>query len=248
MATTHGHGHPNWIEDEVILALELYHAHGRTVPKRDHPDVIELSRLLRAFPFHAIAARQPSFRNADGVAFKLQNLHSVATGKGLSNVSRTDRAIWQRFGLDQNATSRRAAEIRFALSVVPESINFTTSLDPEFAEGRVVTYAHHYRERDPRLRQALIASRLSVGSLRCDMCGYAGENVGNYAESVFEVHHLLPLSRGARVTKLRDVALLCANCHRAMHSAIAAEKRWLSLAEGGALIGARPPVARTAEI
>jgi hypothetical protein len=43
-------------------------------------------------------------------------------------------------------------------------------------------------------------------------------------------HHTVPISEaGKRVTRIRDLALLCANCHGLIHRAIARKKRWLSI-------------------
>ncbi|RQQ41635.1 hypothetical protein DF145_34655, partial [Burkholderia stagnalis] len=57
-------------------------------------------------------------------------------------------------------------------------------------------------------------------------------------EAHFEAHHIIPLSStGIRITRLSDLALLCANCHRLLHRAIAVEKRWLTVAEGRAICG-----------
>src|SRR5437016_489117 len=98
MARTHGHGNPRWTRDEVILALDLYFKCGERIPSRDDARVQELSRLLRRLPHHEEESRKESFRNADGVAFKLQNLRQVATGRGLGNVSETDRVVWTEFG------------------------------------------------------------------------------------------------------------------------------------------------------
>ena len=83
MARTQGHGNPDWTRDETILALALYFDCGENVPSKSDPRVQQLSALLRGLPYHAEAARKETFRNPDGVGFKLHNLRSVATGKGL---------------------------------------------------------------------------------------------------------------------------------------------------------------------
>ena len=101
MAVTQGHGNPKWTRDETILALDLYFAVQPRMPSGIDMDVKALSSLLRRLPYHEEAARKPSFRNPDGVAFKLQNIRQVATGKGLGNVSQMDRTIWSELGHDR---------------------------------------------------------------------------------------------------------------------------------------------------
>lgn len=98
MARTYGHGNPSWSRDETILALNLYLEVGSDVVGASDIRVIRLSETLRRLPVHAEAKKTEIFRNPDGVAFKLQNLHNVTTGKGLSNVSRMDRLVWSEFG------------------------------------------------------------------------------------------------------------------------------------------------------
>jgi 5-methylcytosine-specific restriction protein A len=58
-----------------------------------------------------------------------------------------------------------------------------------------------------------------VGFLQCECCGTAAEAYPpEYRKSVFEVHHRRPLSEGSTLTGVDDLALLCANCHRAIHT------------------------------
>jgi 5-methylcytosine-specific restriction protein A len=233
MAVTHGHGNPDWTRDEVILALDLYFDCKGNVPGPSDSRVKEVSDLLRAFPHHSVAARKESFRNPDGVAFKLQNLRQVATGKGLANVSWTDRVVWDEFGRDPQRTKQLATLIRAGIAIVEKAREDLVLSDELFAEGRVVTETHLRREREPRLRTRLLEQRRASGGLRCEVCGC--ESYGHaspLSEAIFEVHHVLPLAAGQeRKTQLKDLALLCANCHRMIHRAISQTKRWLTIPE-----------------
>jgi 5-methylcytosine-specific restriction protein A len=232
MARTQGHGNPKWTRDETVLALDLYFDLNGKVPSGADKRVQTLSELLRRFPYHAEASRQESFRNPDGVAFKLQNLRQVATGKGLGNVSETDRQVWLEFGASPEKTKALANLIRAGVAT-SEKIEPIRE-DYEFTEGRVITELHSRRERDPRLRDRLLASRRSSAKLFCEMCGTPPLSANPLVqEAQFEAHHVIPLSNtGARTTRVSELALLCANCHRLLHRAIVLEKRWLSIAEG----------------
>lgn len=229
MAVTAGHGNPNWTREEVILALDLYFDCDGNLPSKSDPRVNALSELLRLFPFHNLAARQPSFRNCVGVSFKLQNLRQVATGKGLANVSKIDRELWGIYGSEPVKVKELAGLIRLGICALQEA-----SEEPEyevFAEGRVVTEAHLRRERNPRLRSRYLARRSLLSQLRCDICNRDSRQLPEaFIEAVFEVHHLLPLAAGReRNTRLADLALLCASCHRLVHKAIALQGMWLTL-------------------
>jgi 5-methylcytosine-specific restriction protein A len=231
MAVTKGQGNPDWTREEVILALDLYHAFDGKIPGSDDERVCELSRTLRAFPYHSDAAREQSFRNPAGVAFKLQNLRSVSTGRGLSNTAKIDREIWAELGAEPIRTHELAKIVRYSTEAV---VDFPSDeVEEEFAEGKSATRVHVERERRPKVRKAVIAQRLKMGGLECDLCGDAGSNVEPaIRDSMFECHHIIPLSIiGETKTKVKDMALLCANCHRLLHRAIAKKKQWFSIEE-----------------
>ncbi|MGF7234005.1 MAG: HNH endonuclease [Frankia sp.] len=58
-----------------------------------------------------------------------------------------------------------------------------------------------------------------VKFLRCEVCGFDFEKTyGSRGAGYIECHHIVPLhTTGQRATKLDDLALICANCHRMIH-------------------------------
>ena len=85
-----------------------------------------------------------------------------------------------------------------------------------FSEGAVKEITRELQQRNPKLRAEAIAK---YGE-SCQVCGFNfGRFYGPLAEGYIEVHHLFPLSehKGERVTTIEDVAVVCANCHRALH-------------------------------
>jgi 5-methylcytosine-specific restriction protein A len=214
MAITHGHGNPNWNRDETILALDLYFDFYGVIPSGEDERIKSLSQLLRSMPYHANASKKDSFRNADGVSFKLQNLRQVATGKGLGNVSKMDRIIWSEFANKPEEAKIHTNLIKAGITLV-EMEGEDSDDDVQFAEGRIVTEAHKRRERNPQLRRKLIKKRKLSGPLSCDICNCV-EPHHQFADAMFEAHHLVPLAAAMqeRATKLQDMSLLCANCHR----------------------------------
>lgn len=89
----------------------------------------------------------------------------------------------------------------------------------KMSEGQQQLLQHYRRERRPQLRDLKLKSvEKDVGFLQCECCGTAAEAYPpEYRRSVFEVHHKRPLSEGSTMTGVDDLALLCANCHRAIH-------------------------------
>ena len=229
MARTQGHGNPSWTRDETILALELYFDCGKKVPSGQDQRVVALSELLRQLPYHAEASKRDSFRNGDGVAFKLQNLRQIDTGHGLGNVSEMDRKVWAEFRTNPGAVRQMAEVIRSNIAAARAIPLDKEGVDEEFFEGRVATIVHSRRERNRKLRSQLIEQRRNGGGLICEICSTKGPSGSDaLAEAMFEAHHIVPLSAASeRKTRLADMALLCANCHKIIHRLIAAEKRWI---------------------
>lgn len=235
MAVTQGHGNPKWTRDETLLALDLYFTLKGQVPSPKAAEIIALSNLLRSLPYHAEAAKQPTFRNPDGVGFKLMNLRQVATGKGLGNVSNMDRQMWKEFGEREDEVHKLAAAIRVAIAVAGSEQ--LPEIEQELSEGRLLTALHVRRERNPKVRKMLLDDRRLAG-FRCEICDLTRPELEeSLQEAMFEAHHLVPLAEaGERKTKLADLALLCACCHRLLHRAMASKTRWIGLVEAQAII------------
>lgn len=52
----------------------------------------------------------------------------------------------------------------------------------------------------------------------CEACAFSfGTEYGHKFADYIQVHHLNPVSGGARAPRHRDFALLCANCHAMAH-------------------------------
>ncbi|MBU0518681.1 HNH endonuclease [bacterium] len=82
---------------------------------------------------------------------------------------------------------------------------------------RVTIYLH---ERDPKIVKLVKARAEREGMLRCAVCGMSfSEEYGEELGSGFiEAHHITPIGTGeVRETSIKDIALLCSNCHRMIH-------------------------------
>src|SRR5206468_3631981 len=102
--------------------------------------------------------------------------------------------------------------------------------DEEFPEGRLLTRLHTLRERNRGLTEkAKRAALQKNGKVACQACGFEFYPVyGDLGLNFIEAHHLLPVSSaGISKPKIKDIALLCSNCHRMVHK----RRPWLSLAE-----------------
>jgi len=84
-------------------------------------------------------------------------------------------------------------------------------------EGRQRLVLHLQRERN----QTVVRNKKKqAASLDCEVCGFSFHRAyGSAASDYCEIHHLLPLSEVEHTTRTRmeDLAILCANCHRVVH-------------------------------
>ena len=236
MPITQGAGNPDWNRDETLLALDLLYRHGKPLDK-GHDATVELSDILRAALIHPIDGRRSSFRNVDGVALKLQNLLSaIDPGRGLSS-SILDRALVAEFPRSRaNEVSALALLIRDAIGR-GEIAEFLPD-DEIFAEGHLVTSRH--RRRESKLRKRLLA-KTGDDQLICSICQFEAPQLERkLRESFFEAHHIRPLSetKGVVSTRVGDLSLLCASCHRYIHRLIAIKKRWFSIDEARSYLDA----------
>lgn len=88
-------------------------------------------------------------------------------------------------------------------------------------EGRPLFRLHRLRERDPRIvRSKKRAIQAATGRLACEVCKFDfAAAYGSLGEGFAECHHRVPLAEltGATSTKMEDLAIVCANCHRMLH-------------------------------
>jgi len=98
--------------------------------------------------------------------------------------------------------------------------NNRITIEKEAKEGMRRLRTHYQIERNPEIvKFAKKEFMKKYGNLFCEACNFSFKQT--YGIDFIEAHHVLPLYKGKRVTKGIDLVMLCANCHRAVHS-----KRW----------------------
>lgn len=91
----------------------------------------------------------------------------------------------------------------------------------EYNEGKQRMRWHRDRERSQAVVNRAKSLRLKNDPLlRCDACGFSFvETYGDLGKEFVEAHHKVPLAKleiGTK-TKVEDLAMVCANCHRMLH-------------------------------
>lgn len=217
---------PDWDEDELTLALDLYKRVGLAGEK--HPAVIELSEFLRAIGKTRYPVLAKSYRNTNGVKLKLANLRAGDPAYrrleqvGMRRRNRLEAVVWARFGNDAAGLEAAVARIRaHGETLRNEPINDDPAIEEEAEEGGVTYRLHRHIERSAKLRRKKIELARKIDpNLKCEVCSFSFvDEFGAAGDGFAEVHHTNPLHlpRGTKKTSTKDLSILCANCHRIAH-------------------------------
>jgi len=141
---------------------------------------------------------------------------------GNANELRLD--IWQRFVPYFYDAETKSVDVTVAL------LDEITITNPEETaiEGKLHLISHFVRERDRKIILKKKRQAIQDGLLSCQVCNFSFPVI--YNATYIECHHLTPIGTGGvRETTLNDLALVCANCHRMLHTKF--EGVYLSLSE-----------------
>lgn len=90
-------------------------------------------------------------------------------------------------------------------------------IEESYKEGKLRSTLINKHERNPKIRAAAVKAH----GTRCQVCSFSfAEAYGTHGEGFIEVHHLYPVSeydKEVDVNPLKDMAVLCSNCHRMIH-------------------------------
>lgn len=208
-----------------MLALDVYFHEPGARQSKSRPAVAELSRVLRALPLPIERPDPERFRNVNGAFMKLQNFKAVdpeytangRTGLGAGATQR-ERTLFERYADNQDELRALAQQIRDRVKDGGNALPSTPEEGEDgFVEGRIVYRVHKTRERRKSAEKKRTVME-AVGRLECEACDFDFfATYGERGREFAECHHKLPLSDGTRTTYLRDLAIVCANCHRMLH-------------------------------
>lgn len=219
---------PDWTRDELILALDLYFSNEAVPPGKGSQGVIHLSEILNTMRRLSGVEGTETYRNPEGVYLKLMNLRALdpsytAQGKvGMKSGGTLEKVIWAEYAGRLPELRRDARGIRDAISKLaqPAIQNVPPVAPYEGEEGGVIIGVHKRYERDSKLIREKRKAAKAEGDMKCEVCSFDfGAVYGDLGLDFIEVHHTKPVAqmKPASKTKLTDLALLCANCHRMAH-------------------------------
>ncbi|MGS2738775.1 HNH endonuclease [Sinomicrobium sp. M5D2P17] len=219
---------PKWHPDEILLALDLYFRLEPGQIYARNEEIIQISNLLKKLPIHKIIPDITKFRNPNGVSLKLSNFLAIDPnykGKGMQAYSTLDKELFDKFVDNKEELKRIVQQIKSTLNGdINLQLHHIETEEKEFfeaKEGEIIYKLHKLRERNPTLTKKKKDSYYKKhGKLDCEVCGFDFYEVyGELGKGFIECHHRVPLAQldGKSKTKLKDLALVCANCHRMLH-------------------------------
>lgn len=149
-----------------------------------------------------------------GIEFK----NSVVSGKRITEI---EVNIINEYGF-------RTVESVMSKLKEANNIGFTED-DEGFPEGKLILKQHLIRERNSEVVK-LAKERFiqQHGKLFCEVCDFDFSiRYGDIGKGYIEGHHTKPVSEMAEneETKVKDIAIVCANCHRMLHR----KRPWLTI-------------------
>jgi 5-methylcytosine-specific restriction enzyme A len=225
--TVHARIDLDWTDDELILACDLVADNGWRELRPPDPRVQALSDLLRRLPIYPVEDRRANFRSPNSVSRKTSDIMTTLSdydGRPTRGGEATKRIV-ERFRDDVTTLKAMADRIREGVESgdfadMPPTTTVAEELDPEAEEGGLLMRRHLRRERNPALRARKITRAKANGwDGSCEVCGFHYERTyGERGSGYIECHHTVPLHvSGPTTTKLADLILICANCHRMIH-------------------------------
>ena len=230
-----------WSRDEIILTLDFYHQNYPSIPEQNSQEIIDLSSKLRKLQIRLGENINEMYRNPNGVYMKLMNFHHLNpnhSGKGLSGASKLDEIIFDEFQNNIGKLNKISNSITKVINSDEPVMLYDVDDDDEFIsqEGKLLTRIHRYRERDKKIVKRKKDQTLKqTGSMKCEGCGFDfNETYGEHGRGFIECHHTKPISEmiDGEKTTLKDLSLVCSNCHRMIHR----HRPWLTIEELRALI------------
>lgn len=158
---------PNWLEEELILAVNFYLEHGRkwvNSCSSKSPDIIAFSNLLRSLTLFSEEQKgATNFRSPSSVHMKLMNFKGIDqdnTAEGLRNSSVLDKQVWSAYANDPQLLLAKATTI---ISEFSPSVAFSVRYPYSLQDNHyIVTLSEAKRTLETLLEQFRLVREKAV--------------------------------------------------------------------------------------
>jgi 5-methylcytosine-specific restriction protein A len=216
---------------ETLISLELYlNVRPNVTKKVSNPYYHEYGKILTNYNR---LKRRTLVRTAGAMRMGCSNFRALDptdNHDGLGHYTPIQKEIWRKY----NRNLKKVRSIVGKLIVAIQANDLDTIMDIELKFNLDPIPAKEYKRlktqhnlietvRNRKIVQDKKADFYSKhGKLYCEICEFDFKQTYGVLGTYFiECHHLTPLYKlkkgEVRITKLDDLALLCANCHRMIH-------------------------------
>lgn len=189
--------------------------------------VIKLSKKLNKLSKFNSYRKNIKFRNPNGVSMKLFNFLRFAPnyeGKRLSRGGKLEEVVWNGFFQKRELLKKSADIILGIINLEEEEKGKLKAIEfndiYSVSEGSVILKWHKVHERNSTIIKNKKKTLEKHGVLKCEVCDFDFKNFyGEIGEIFIECHHKTPVVnlQHSKKTTLKDLALVCSNCHRILH-------------------------------
>lgn len=142
------------------------------------------------------------------------NVCKISNIKGSINYEELQLNIWEWLKESFRPGEKQSEEIT---SSIIQELEISHP-DLTVIEGELRLVKHLVKERNRKIVMEKKRQAIKKNSLRCEVCSFSFPE--KFHSEFIECHHISPISQtqGKRETKLEDLALVCSNCHRMLHT------------------------------
>lgn len=198
-----------------------------TVDSNEHPDFRfgrRVQLIAKTSPENAIKVSSTNWSRISFGGISQGNACRIENIKDIGFIDDLQFEIWEQFipffVKDQIQSVKTTSAFINEIEIIDPNLTVT--------EGKLRLVSHYARERNPEIVRSKKQQAVANETLFCEICTFSFR--ARYDVDFIECHHRTPISQtGETKTRLEDLALVCANCHRMLHKKI--DGKFLSIEE-----------------
>ena len=201
-----------WRIDELLLICSNYNKF-----RNDKNKFIDFTKKS----FFALQLLSPDLILSNKTSEDLKRLHDILLSRKVTKEYKVLKLISHYSKKNEKLIQKFLKIINLILDKNKNFLKFVDSSNFDISEGSLFLALHFYKERNKRLVNLKKQDYFEKnGNLQCEICKFDFFQIyGNRGFYFAEVHHDSPISTysGIQKTMLRDLSIVCSNCHKMIH-------------------------------
>jgi predicted HNH restriction endonuclease len=208
--------HSNWEPIEYLIALNIWFENHKKIS--DKKIILKVLKQLNHLSVYCSSYKELIPKDLSLVSKLIYDIENISKNNKI-DVSSKLKHLFKICENDQSSLNNFMKMLRKEISL--NICDTSTKVDNFFYEGNKEVSLHLHTERNPNLVKAKKRQFIANNkSLFCEACNFNFEDYyGSHGANYAQAHHLKPLSELKEKTliNLRDLVLLCSNCHSMIH-------------------------------